>query len=231
MKIWNGEIGWLVGVRSGGARLYYGRENVQVTTEARQAQIYSDLVERMTCDSTVDAMLFFGLVDEPDLGRFQAGLLRADWTRRPAYSAVKQAIARAKNGCQGRAVQWQPTGSVLGAGVDFGKLRVQPLNQRWWGFSATAREDATYSAGIFHVQGRQVTQHGRQAIFDALSGKGGATPALAEHNVIQAYWSPIVRFPSRRLTRGSYVYGIRISAAMNTDRTTVFVATPFKVGR
>lgn len=231
MKIWEGELGWQVGVKTGGSSPYYGRENVAVTTESNQAQIYAELVRRTSCDSMVGAMLFYGLVDEPDLDRFQAGLLRADWTKRPAFAAVTQAITRAQRGCQGQAVQWHHVEAVLGAGVDFGKLRVQSLKQTWWGFSATAKEDATYSAGIFEVQGRQVTENGREAIIKSLSGKGGAKPVLAERNVINAYWSPIVRFPSKTLHRGNYVYGIRISAAMNPDRTKIFVSRPFQVGK
>ena len=231
VKIWAGEVGWQVKVASGHAKPYYGRENVQVTTEERQAKIYADLVRMMNCDTAVDAMLLYGLVDEPDLDRFQAGLLRADWTPRDSYSTVKQAIARAKSGCEGQPVQWRHSDTVLGAGVDFGKLRVQSLRQRWWGFSATAKEDAGYSAGIFQVRGRALTDTGRDAIVRALAGEGGAKAVLSERNTIKAYWSPIVRFPSKTLRRGNYVYGIRISAAMNPDRTQAFVSRVFQVGK
>jgi len=231
VKIWAGEVGWQVKPVGGYGNPYFGRENVQVTTEERQAQIYADLVRIMNCDASVDAMLLYGLVDEPDLDRFQAGLLRADWTPRASYSSVKQAIARAKSGCQGQPVQWRHSDTVLGAGVDFGKLRVQSLRQRWWGFSATAKEDAGYSAGIFQVRGRALTETGREAIVRALSGKGGAKAALSERNTIKAYWAPIVRFPAKALHRGNYVYGIRISAAMNPERTRAFVSRVFQVGK
>ena len=120
---------------------------------------------------------------------------------------------------------------MVGAGVDFGKLRTQSLKQTWWGFSVTAKEDATYSAGIFEVQGRQLSEGGREAIVKALTGKGGAKPELTAKNKINAYWSPIVRFPSKRLDRGNYVYGIKVNAAMNPDRTKVFVSRPFQVGK
>jgi hypothetical protein len=229
-KIWEGELGWQVAVSHNPGSPYHGRENVQVTTEARQAQIYSQLVGMMSCDPLVDAMLFFGFVDETDLDRFQAGLLRADWTKRPSYYSVKQAIARSKNGCQGQQVTWHHTESVVGARVDFGKLRHQRLRQTWWGFSATAKEDAIFSAGIYKVRGRQLSESGRAAIVDALSGRRGLRPTLATSNLINAYWSPIVRFPSKRLGRGSYVYGIRIKAAMNPNRTRIFVSRPFRVG-
>jgi hypothetical protein len=231
MKIWEGELGWQVAVKKGAGSPYFGRENVHVTTEANQARVYADLVRMMNCDPLVDAMLFFGLLDEPDLDRFQAGLMRADWTRRASYIAVKQAIGRAKNGCQGQTVQWHHTESVIGAGVDFGRLRTQQAKQTWWGFTATAKEDATYKAGIFKVRGRQLSEPGRAAIVKSLTSGQGRKPTLRAGNTINAYWSPIVRFPSKRLARGSYVYGIRVSAEMNPSRTKVFVSRPFRVGR
>jgi hypothetical protein len=229
-KIWIGEIGWQVKVQTGPGSPYYGRESVETTTEAKQAQIYPELVRMMNCDSQVDGMLFYGLVDEPNLDRFQAGLIRADWTKRPAYAAVKAAIAQAQNGCQGRPVQWHHTETVLGAGVDFGKLRTSNLRQTWWGFTATAKEDAVYNAGVYKIEGRQLSEDGRAAIVRSLSGAGGPSPKLRAKNVINAYWSPIVRFPAKTLARGRYVYGIRIKAAMNLERTKIFVSRPFQVG-
>ena len=147
VKIWIGEIGWQVAVKTGAGSPYFGRESVETTTERRQAQIYSDLVRMMNCDPLVDGMLFYGLIDEPNLDRFQSGLLRADWTKRPSFSSVKAAIKKAQDGCQGGVVQWHHIQSVLGAGADFGKLKPQPVRQTWWGFSATAKEDANYNAG------------------------------------------------------------------------------------
>ena len=138
VKIWIGEIAWQAKVKRAFRRAYVGRENVRATTEARQARIYRDLVRMMTCDPLVDGMLFFGLVDERDLGRFQSGLLRANWTKRPSYKAVKAAIARAQDGCQAGKVQWHHSETVLGARVRFGKLEGAPSEQKRWGFSATA---------------------------------------------------------------------------------------------
>jgi hypothetical protein len=230
-KIWIGEIGWQVAVPVGPGSPYTGHESVETTTEANQAQIYPELVRMMNCDPLVDAMLFYGFVDEPDLDRFQAGLIRADWTTRPSYDTVKAAIARAKNGCQGGLVQWHHLVSVLGASVDFGKLKVSPLNQTWWGFSATAKEDAVYNAGIYSVDGRQLSGDERTRIVRSLSGGGGPAAQMAAKSTINAYWAPIVRFPQRTLPRGNYVYGIRIRASMNLDRTKIFVSRPFQVGK
>ncbi|MBA3717940.1 MAG: hypothetical protein H0W87_06925 [Actinobacteria bacterium] len=230
-KIWIGEIGWQVAVQTGPGSPYTGRESVETTSEANQAQIYPDLVRMMNCDPLVDGMLFYGFVDEPDLDRFQAGLLRADWTQRPSYETVKSAIAQAQSGCKSGLFQWHHLTSVLGGGVDFGKLKTSPLNQTWWGFSATAKEDAVYNAGIYKVDGRQLSQDGRAEIVRSLSGAGGPAPKLAARNVINAYWAPIVRFAEKPLPRGNYVYGIRIRAAMNLDRSRIFVSRPFQVGK
>jgi hypothetical protein len=230
VRIWIGEIGWQVAVDTGAGSPYFGRESVETTTEPRQAQIYSDLVRMMNCDPLVDGMLFYGLIDEPNLDRFQAGLLRADWTKRPAFNAVKAAIARAENGCQGGSVQWHHITSVLGAGADFGKLKPATLKQTWWGFTATAKEDALYNAGIYKVDGRQLSEQGRDEIVRSLSGLGGPKAKLAAHDTIKAYWAPIIRFAQKTLPRGNYAYGIRLRAAMNPDRTKIFVSRPFQVG-
>ena len=230
-QIWEGEVGWQVGVKKGNGSPYYGRENVKVTTEARQADIYAQVVRMTNCDLLVDAMNIFGFVDEPDLDRFQAGLLRADWTKRPSYKRVKSAVAAAEDGCQGVPVQWRHTQSVVGVGVDFGKLRPQSLKQTWWGFTATAKEDATYTAGVFPIQSRTLSSTTRAAILRGLGGRGGAKAALRRRSTIAAYWSPIVRFPARTLARGNYVFAIRINATMNPGRSRVFVSRPFQVGK
>ena len=231
VKIWIGEIGWQVAVNTGPGSPYTGHESVETTTEANQAQIYPELVRMMNCDPLVDAMLFYGFVDETDLDRFQAGLIRADWTERPSYDTVKAAIARSQNGCHGGLVQWHHIESVLGGSVSFGKLKVSPLNQTWWGFSATAKEDALYNAVIYSVDGRQLSGDERAAIVRSLSGDGGPASKLATKNVIKAYWAPIVRFRQKTLPRGNYVYGIRMRASLNLDRAKTFVSRPFQVGK
>lgn len=57
---------------------------------------------------------------------------------------------------------------MLCASIDFGKRKIQSPKQTWWGFSATAKEDATDYAessdeGIRlpRFSGRQVTRAAR----------------------------------------------------------------------
>ena len=68
------------------SKLYTGRENVPVVSEATQARYYADLITKVKCDPTVATLDFFHLIDEPLLLGFQSGLLRVDGSRRPSYA-------------------------------------------------------------------------------------------------------------------------------------------------
>jgi hypothetical protein len=128
------EVGWQVAIPSTSRRAYYGRESVKPTDERTQARIYGQLVRKIACDRSVSELLFFGLVDEANLDRWQAALVRADRTRRPAWAAVRNAV---NQGCSGPAAVWRHTEKVVGAKVErrAGKVVV------------TAQEDATVLVG------------------------------------------------------------------------------------
>lgn len=108
------EVGWQVAIAGSARRAYFGRENVRPTTERRQARIYGQLVRSIACDPSVRSLLFFGLVDEPNLARWQAGLVRANKTRRPSWGAVRTAVAA---GCGAKQAAWRHSESVAGASV------------------------------------------------------------------------------------------------------------------
>jgi hypothetical protein len=78
------EIGWQTAIPASSMHAYYGRESVARVAEDRlQSDVYSAMIPYFACDQSVRSMLYYGLVDEPDLDRWQAGLIRADGTRRP----------------------------------------------------------------------------------------------------------------------------------------------------
>jgi hypothetical protein len=145
------ELGHQVGILPALAGAYSGAENVRVTTEDLQAQIYAQVVARALCDSSIASLLFFGLYDETDLGRFQAALMRVDKSKRPAYDAVKSAIAQAGGRCQGTPTAWSHSTTVAGARAVFSDVKDKSLKQRSWGFGVYAEEDATYEAAIEKV--------------------------------------------------------------------------------
>jgi hypothetical protein len=224
LRVRLGEVGWQVGVVPSAAGAYHGQENVQVTTETAQAEIYGELVRRVVCDPHVGALHFFGLVDEKNLDRFQAGLIRADGTTRPSYDAVKTAIAETQGRCAGRSVSWRHVTSVIGAEVEFGNLsRRQSPKRLAWNFSVSADEETTYRAGIFRLPA------GREAIVRTLTAASAGGLVASASGLVKAYYKPLVQF-RQRLRSGSYVYAVRLAAAMNPARTSVFVSRPFRVG-
>jgi hypothetical protein len=220
------EVGWQVRVLASAEHAYEGTENVQVTDEESQARIYGELIQFLGCDPSVESLLFFGLVDEPDLDRWQAGLVRADGTLRPAYGAVKTTFAQTQGRCAGKKHSWRHTETVLGAKAAFPPAgRFLPVKHRYWAFNATAQENALFRAGIFRVGGPNRVD--TRAVKRALARGGGLRRTSG---LVNAYWTPLVKFPGRPLARGWYVYGIRLAAEMNPERTAAFVSRPFRVG-
>jgi hypothetical protein len=216
------EVGWQVGVHPGAQHAYAGVENIQATDESSQARIYAQLIRYLACDRSVGSLLFFGLVDEPDLGRWQAGLIRADGTLRPAYGAVKSTYAQTQGRCAGKIHSWRHTQTVLGAGAKFPSMgRFKPAKNRYWPLNATAEENARFQAGIFRAG------TSRKAIAKHLAHGSGL---LRRKGMVNAYWTPLIKLPGRTLPRGRYVYGLRLAAQMNPSRTATFVSRPFGVG-
>jgi len=67
----------------------------------------------------------------------------------------------------------------------------------------------------------------RKSIARSLARGGGLRRA---HGLLNAYWTPLIKFPGRPLARGWYVYGVRLAAEMNPSRRATFVSRPFRVG-
>jgi hypothetical protein len=109
------EVGWQVGTR--GLVGYTGAENVPVTDELTQSQIYAELVQRAQCDPDVAQVSFFGFRDDGSRLGFQAGLDRLDGSPRPAAEAVATAIAATAGGCTGGESHWAPGAQVVGTSV------------------------------------------------------------------------------------------------------------------
>jgi hypothetical protein len=217
------EVGWQVAVVPGFESHYFGQETVDTTNEAAQADVYGGLIPFLACDPSVRSVLFFGLRDEPDLDRWQAGLLRAEGSPRPAYDRVKSVMTATGGNCTGKERTWRHATSVIGAGVKFSGLATpKKLVNLYWAFNATADEEASYRAGIFRAS------TSKRGIASALATRRGAV--LSNTGIVNAHWTPLIKFPGKKLKRGSYVYAIELRATMNPARRSVFVSRPFRVG-
>ena len=208
------EVGWQVAVPPPAQHAYFGKETVKPTTEAAQASIYASLVRYAACDPAVTSLLFFGLRDEPNLARWQAGLVRADGSPRPSYLSVKATLAAKGGNCVGPMRSWRHSTRVDGASARFPRSRRLPRRVRFWSFLVSAGEDARFRAGVYRLRrghrGRRV---------------------LRESGRLLAHQGRQVRLPPRRLRPGRYVYSIRIRAVANRERTTRLTSRPFVVYR
>jgi hypothetical protein len=208
------EVGWQVAVAPENLPAYFGAESIAPTSEANQAAIYATLLRYVACDPSVESVLFFGLQDEPNLERWQAGLMRADGTARPSYDSVRSTIAATGGNCVGAMRSWSHSTTVDGAQATFRKDRRLPSRVDSWSFLASADEDALFDSGIYRMT----------------SGRRGAR-ALGESGRLVAHTTRYVRFPAQRLSPGTYVYSIRFRAAANPARWTMKTSRPFVIYR
>jgi hypothetical protein len=200
------EVGWQVAVPYA-SDAYHGRENVQPTDERSQAAIYHDAIRYLACDASVSSILFFLLRDEPDLDRWQAGLVRADGSRRPSFDAVKAAYTQTGGRCPGQMRSWHHTTSVDGARVSFPRDRVLPARRLTLAMVANAGEDAVVEASLYR----------------------GKRRVLRQRSSVSAYRSRIVRF-STRFRPGRYTFRVTLRAALNPARSKSFSA-PLRITR
>jgi hypothetical protein len=195
------ELGWQVVVLPGHETSYLGRENVRPTDEASQAQIYADAIRYLACDASVRSLYFFLLRDEVDLDRWQAGLVRADGSRRPSFDAVKSTVAETQGRCSGQVRSWRHSTTVEGAKVKFPRKRVLPARRLTLAMVTNAQEDALVDASLFR----------------------GNRRVLRQRATLSAYRSRIVRF-STRFRPGRYTFRVTLRAALNPARSARFSA-------
>ncbi len=202
--------------------LYTGKENVATVDEATQATYYTQLIARVKCDPSVAALLFFHLVDEPSLQRFQSGLLRADLSQRPSFGAVKAAIA-SRETCPAT-TPWRHTTRVVGAKAIF-DLTPRSAKVRVFGLSARAGEDAYATAGIFRADD---TVPALRDLRGALAAGQRPGAVLATRKLITANRTPRFEFHGE-LRPGRYVYAISMRAALDPARTSIFRSGVFEI--
>jgi hypothetical protein len=215
------EIGWEVAIDPSLAPRYTGQETKPPIDEQTQAEYYAQVIQSAECDASISSLSFFLLEDEPNLARWQSGLERIDGSRRPSYGAVKQTIAQTGGNCQQVMRSWKHTKKVVVPRVVWGKLKRSRRNTRW-SFVAGAGEEALYRAGIFKA-GTSKRKIARSLL------KGRPKPILAARGTIKAR-TRVVRFPSRRLRPGRYVFAIRMRASMNTTRASLVISRVVRVG-
>jgi hypothetical protein len=211
LKLYLDEVGWQVDTSRLG--VYTGFENVRVTNEAAQADIYEQLVRFVVCDPDVAQVNFFGYYDERDRGGWQSALRRLDGTERPAHSRVTAAIAATGGVCSGPMRSWQPRLEPLGARVSFARVkRVRAKTHRLFDFAVSANEDVTVAAGLVPV-GTSAARIPRLL--------GNPRPFFAYGKEPKS----IVAVPRT----GRFVLAVLVAAKMNPTRVALFRSPAFTV--
>ena len=231
LKMRLNEVGWQVAIPPASRGAYFGKESVVTTDEGTQAAIYGNLIPLMACDPAVKSVLFFNLVDDSNLDRWQSGLMRADWTRRPSYSIVKGAIAARLTRCAGRRVAWRHEYRPVGVHLGFiGGNRPRSARNTAWSFVAGSEEATRYSAGIFRVRRPgKVSPAVRARIVRSLRSARRAGAVLRSSGKLGGGWDRVIPFRAKRLKPGFYVCGAWMVAELNPRRKATYVGRAFSV--
>ncbi len=204
LRLYLDEVGWQVDTT--GRDDYTGDENVPVTDEETQAQVYGDLVRAAECDPDIAAVNLFGFRDDALRTGFQAGLFRADGSPRPALDAVQSAIASSR--CVARVGGWKPARTVLGA------RKPQVVLGRA-GISVTLNAAEGADARVCLLSGTRSPAVALRALSARRAGDRSCAAAL-----VAANRPTTVRLVPRA---GLQTLAVRLSAEANPSRTTTLV--------
>jgi hypothetical protein len=203
LRLYLDEIGWQVD--TSGQQEYEGTENVPVTSERQQADVYGNVVRRAACDPDVAQVNIFGFRDDIARSGFQAGLYRADGTMRPSADAVRAALTQPFT-CTASA--WRPTRTVLGAG----RPRIILSGHRL-SIALTAAEGAVARACL--LTGTHTLASARRLVASRRRAPGACVSRAVRAN----------RFTTLRLPRplGAHTLAVRLSAEANPSRAATAV--------
>jgi hypothetical protein len=192
---------------------YDGTENVPTIDEATQARYHAAIVSRVACDPHVAARLFFHWIDEASRGPigFQSGAIRVDGPAKPTAGAVKSAIG---SGCTGAQAAWQHSRTVDGASVTW-KPKAGYL------FFVRASEEATFTATATPTKAAvKLAKKLKQKKLKPMKLK-----PMKVTGKIKAYVPTGVKLKGITWKNArSYTFSVRISATMNSTRTTTLNA-------
>ena len=148
---------------------YAGRENDDhplADPAAQSAQLTAG-IEFAYCQPYVGAFFNFLLWDEPDLARWQSGVLWADGSRKPSYEALRRVIDEIRTGkvdCGRVAALARATSTGAADGlvtrVEWPPLDAFSVYNVVWRFAIEARSDARYRATIVRAGRPQLVSRG-----------------------------------------------------------------------
>jgi hypothetical protein len=199
--VWYLEAGYQTVPDAAHQSLYTGQENDAHAIPAaagdaaygptQSAQLL-DGIELAYCQPYVGAFFNFLLRDEPNLARWQSGVLWADGSRKPSFDALQQVVEQVKAGginCARLQAQHSTPiargGDALVERIEWSPLSAFSVFNEIWGFSIDVRADSTYRATLVPVS-------------------GGAHVRLTTAGMLKGAKPRALQFGFARLDRGRY---------------------------
>ena len=228
VPIWYLETGYQTVPDAAHQQDYTGHENddqplPDTTTDGglTQSTQLADGIELAYCQPYVAAYFNFLLIDEPDLARWQSGLLWADASRKTSYAALKNVIGAVDAGnvnCSQFTASHlgavQPLADALVERIEWPSLTAYSAFNEVWSFAVETRADATFSAAV--LQGGPTARRGSKA---ALKAGGSLTHERPR----------TVTFPARSLSPGTYRIQVTVTRKHGRPLTVTRTSPAFVV--
>jgi hypothetical protein len=222
-SIWYLEAGYQTVPDPATASLYTGRENdarplpaAETGTPTQGSQLRA-AVRLAYCQPYVGAFFNFLLWDEPDLARWQSGVLAPDGTRKPSYDALRGVAGEVSGRAINCATVPRPpprANGVLLDRVEWPDLRAYSAFNSVWGFNVVTRERVSYRAALMRVNA------GKAAV---------RRPALAASGTLRRAQPRYVALPPRSVARGTYRFELVLARKGNRPLTERRVSGTFVV--
>ena len=204
LRLYLDEIGWQVDTRA--VEGHTGVENVPVTTESHQAEVYAEVVRRATCDPDIAQVNVFGFRDDAAARRVPGG---------PAPCRRHAACLGGRRARRARAAAL-PAPSPRGRRREPSSAPHGP-ESRWSGRGCrselTAAEGATARACL--LPGSHTLATARRVLASRGAVTGTCTTAVVQAN----------RIATLRIARpsGAHTLAVRLTAETNAARATTTV--------
>lgn len=222
-SIWYLEAGYQTVPDPATSSLYTGRENdarplpAAETGNLTQGSQLRAAVRLAYCQPYVSAFFNFLLWDEPDLARWQSGVLAPDGTRKPSYDALRRVAGEVSGGAIDCTTVPRPqprANGVLLDRVEWPELRVYSAFNSVWGFNVVTRERVSYRATLMRVNGGAAARR---------------RPALAASGTLRLGRPRYVALPVKSVARGTYRFELVLSRKGNRPLTERRVSATFVV--
>jgi len=221
VSIWYLEAGYQTVPDLARQQAYTGRENDAQSVPdtatgggSTQSTQLTDGIELAYCQPYVGAFFNFLLVDEPDLARWQSGVLWTDGRQKSSYGALQRVIGEVDAGsvdCSrfnaSHLGAVQPAADALVERIEWPSLGTYSSFNQVWSFAVDARTDSTFRAAVLR----------------------GGRKTLTAVGVLTHERPRIVAFPPTKLAPGSYRMQITVTSKHGHHLTVTRASPVFSV--